>query len=206
MSSRDKQQVEPVSEPTTVPADWYGSLSSFDVRTASTTKTALGKRLKKTEGAIRKAVRSIQQAVPIDLLEVKQRLTPLAEFLVIKYFHRPSEMTAAVWLEQLKKYAGALPNPRVLSHDKELQDRDSRIRGKARQTAALATQSQEDLDSLLDEYSSYLNLDEQEAETDLALVDEEAYSQETRKLAVAFRARMRARSDFQEKLEVRGLA
>lgn len=210
MSNRDRHQVEPVTEPgsvsTSVPADWYEKLSVLDIRTPSVTKTALGKRLGKTEGAIRKAVRLIQQAVSIDLLEAESKLTPLAEFLVTKHFQRPSEMRAAEWIERLKEYAGALPDPRILSHDEEVKDRSNRIRGKVEQSSALAIQSQGELDTLLDRYSSHLDLDEREVEAELDLVEEESYANETRKLTVAFRGRMRARADFQKKLEVRGLA
>jgi len=211
MATKQKAEPVPTNEPQSVPnsyavvpSEWYEILPSLEFRTGSKTKSAIARQTGKTEGAVRKAIKAIQQAMPVDALEQNKKVTELGAFLVVKLFERPDEMAVAQWVESLKDCVGALPNPAIwTAGSTETVSRSAR--NKSEESAALALQNEGDLDDLLNEYISYVDAEEEEQEADFDLEYQKAYQSEQKRLKLKLQAKIKARSDFDRKYQAMGL-
>lgn len=198
---------EPASVPGScpvVPSEWYEILPSLEFRTGSKTKSAIARQTGKSEGAVRKAIKAIQQTIPLDALEQGKKVTELGAFLVVKLFERPEDMAVAEWVEELKARVGALPQPLVWEAG-DVNTVSKSVRNKTAESTALAVQNEADLDALLEQYVSYVDAEEEEQEADLDLEYQKAYQAEQRRLKLRLQAKIKARADFDQKYQSMGL-
>ena len=185
---------------------WFDELTSLDFRTGRCTKSSIAQQVGKSEAAVRKAVKAIQQVIPLDALEVDKLVTELGEFLVIQFFTRQSDQSAAQWIEKLRDFVGALPSPNIWqSSGNEVFDYSVAAKNKTLESSALAIKNHDDLNSFFGEFASVQDAKAQDEEAEIDLIYQQAYQREIERQKVIFKAQLKAKADFDRKAQAMGL-
>lgn len=195
-----ESQTAPNDAPIVVPSN----LLDLDFSTGKFSKTEIAAGCGKSEGAVRKALKTLQQAVPLDKLERDRKLTQLGATLILSLFERPEYMSQAEWLHVLQTELAAIPDTRLFEPD-DPSDRVQKIEQKRSEANALALRNETDLDAFFARFLTQKAQQEQEAEADEDIEYQEAYQAEIEALQRRFKARMQARVDFERKFQSYGL-
>lgn len=187
-------------EPTIVPSNLF----DLDFRTGIFSRTELAYECSKSEASIRKALKTIQQVIPLDRLERNKKITELGSTLVLSLFNRPETLSQAEWLRSLKVELAASPEAKIFHPDDE-GDRSHTIKEKQNEVVALALRNENDLDSFFSQFAEHKAQQEEEIELDEDIEYQEAYQSEIASLQRRFKAKMKARADFDRKFQSFGL-